>query len=348
MAKQVVFVVHGMGDFKDGWGAVYSKLLKELYERYEIAQFLPFEQQFEVKPLLYNDRFDKMRADWKAAADAVLGKLKPLGERGAQALATATQWAQSAGKNDFLRTHVLDVLFYRFIPQLAEAVRTSIRRQILEGMKGAETWSMIAHSLGTSVAHDSLVWMFDPASGESLPPEKFRLQALAMLANVSRVLESSENGASWDVYRSVVQPNVKLTKGVCNRFLNVRHTWDPVPLPKQFKPQPNWPDAATREVKESFQDIQIDDIEALGDPAIVHDLGHYLRNPAVHIPLFRSLIPLSAVISQDEEDQAIREHRKKTPLAQAKKKIEELKKFRLSDEEEDWNKILWMFHRFFS
>src|SRR5437867_4637861 len=114
MAKQVVFVVHGMGDFKDGWGAVYQKLLKELYERYEIAQFLPFEQQFEVKPLLYNDRFDKMRADWKTAADAVLGKLKPLGERGAQAVATATQWAQSAGKNDFLRTHVLDVLFYRF------------------------------------------------------------------------------------------------------------------------------------------------------------------------------------------------------------------------------------------
>jgi hypothetical protein len=252
-----------------------------------------------------------------------------------------------------VRTHALDVVLYRFFPNVAAAVRASVHNQLMKGIKGAKRWSIVAHSLGTSVTHDSLVWMFDPdAPAGRLPPEGFRMEALAMIANVSRVLESSgyvdEKGNDlnyrWDVYRSVVQPNAKVTKGVCSSFLNVWHKWDPVPLPKQFRPGAGWPDAATRAVEGAFQDIAIDDIEDFGELAEIHDLGHYLRNPAVHIPLFRSLLPIKGLIPPAEEKEKIDEYRAGTPFGKAKEKIEKLKKFRLSDEEEDWKKILPMIH----
>lgn len=354
MAKHVVFLIHGIGDFKnrEQWHNSYKSALPELYGRYEIAQDLPFDDLFELKPLFYNDELDGLRQRWADAAAQVLPLMKP-GSGGAGALQQLTEWAGSASKDDFARTHALDVLFYRFFPNVAAAVRASVHKQLVAGIKGAKHWSVIAHSLGTAVVHDTLVWMFDPqAPAGRLPPEGFRMEALAMIANVSRLMESSgyvdekdrKLGSRWDAYRSVVQPNAKVTKGVCSRFLNVWHTWDPVPLPRQFKPAADWPDAATRTVPGAFQDIQIDEIEDIDNLAEVHDLLHYLRNPRVHIPLFRSLVRI--FISPEEERAAVEEHVAKTPLSKAKKKLDKLKQFRLSDEEGDWKRILPVIHEF--
>lgn len=344
MAKHVIFVVHGMGDFKEDWGGGVAKLLKQLYERYEIATLLPFDEQFVVRPLFYNDRFDKLRSDWETAAKAVLGKMSFAGNL--SALKKVTEWTESANKKDFLRTHILDVVLYRFVPTVADAVRARIRKQILEGIKDADTWSVIGHSLGTSVLHDALVWMFDPASPEAIEPEKFRFQTLAMVANVSRVLEQTEYGPIWDVYRSVVHPDVDRTRGVCNRFLNVWHTWDPIPVPKKFKALPDWPDRQTRQLPEAFQDIRIEELEAADKVTAVHDIEHYLRNPKFHIALFRSLMPMGGVISAAEEKQARDEHTAANPISRVRKQLERLKDFRMSDEEENWGVILAKLHEF--
>lgn len=354
MARHVVFLIHGIGDFKDSdaWHESYRDALPELYGRYEAAQDLPFDDLFELKPLFYNDKFDGLRQRWAQAAGQVLPLMKP-GSRGASALQQLTDWAGSANQDDFARTHALDLVLYRFFPNVAAAVRASVHKQMMAGIKGAKHWSVIAHSLGTAVMHDTLVWMFDPqAPAGRLPPGGFRMEALAMVANVSRLLESSGHvdererrlGSRWDAYRSVVQPNANVTRGVCSRFLNVWHTWDPVPLPKQFKPAADWPDAATRATPGAFQDLEIDEIEDIDDPAEVHDLLHYLRNPRVHIPLFRSLVRI--FISPQEEQAAIEAHVRQTPLSRAKRKLEALKAFRLSDEEGDWRKILPAIHRF--
>lgn len=344
MAKHVIFVVHGMGDFKENWGDGVSKLIKQLYERYEIATLLPFDEQFLVRPLFYNDRFDKLRSDWETASKAVLGKMSFAGNL--SALKKVTEWTESANKDDFLRTHILDVVLYRFVPTVADAVRARIRKQILEGIKDAERWSVIGHSLGSSVLHDALVWMFDPASPEAVEAEKFRFQTVAMVANVSRVLEQTEYGPIWDAYRSVVHPNVERTRGVCNRFLNVWHTWDPIPVPKKFKPLPDWPDKVTRQQPESFRDIRIEELEAADKVTAVHDIEHYLRNPKCHIALFRSLMPMGGVISAAEEKQARDEHTAANPISKVKKQLERLKDFRMSDEEDDWGVILSKLHEF--
>lgn len=344
MAKHVIFVIHGMGDHDARWCDSVEDTLKSLYGQYAFAKLLPFDDQFEVKPLFYNDKFDALRKKWENAANQVLALMKP-GANGGAAIAEMTAWAGGANRNTLLRTHVLDVLLYRFCPTVTDQVRAAVHRQLLEGIRGAKQWSAIAHSLGTSVLHDTLVWMFDPDSPASLPPQGFRMETLAMVANVSRVLESSELGARWDAYRSVVQPNVKVTKGVCSSFLNVCHNWDPIPVPKKFKPTADWPDHATREVPGTFLDLRVDEIEKGSD---VHDLEHYLRNPGVHIPLFRSLLALPGVVSAEEEKAAVDAHRVHHPRAKVQKEIDRLKNLRLSDEDSDWKRILAMIHKTFS
>lgn len=344
MAKHVIFVVHGIGDHAAGWWKGVAETLADLYGRYEISKLLPFESQFEVKPVFYNDKFDALREKWERAADEVLGLMKP-GPAGASALQELTAWAGSANKKTFLRTHALDVVLYRFFPNVAGQVRAAVHRQMLEGMRGAQRCSAIAHSMGTSVLHDTLLWMFDPDSPAKLPPGGLRMEALAMVANVSRLLESRDLGAGWDAYRSVVRPNAKVDKGVCSRFLNVSHAWDPIPVPKKFRPTSDWPDAATRAVPDAFQDIRLEELEKDGE---VHDFEHHLRNPNFHIPLFRSLLPLPGVISPAEEKAAVDAHRAHHPRARVQKEIDRLKTLRLSDEEGDWRRILGMIHKYFS
>jgi hypothetical protein len=344
MARHVIFAIHGMGDHDADWCDSVAATLEKLYGQYAFAKLLPFADQFEVKPLFYNDKFDALRKKWESAANEVLALMKP-GPHGGGAIAEMTAWAAGANRKSFLRTHVLDVLLYRFCPTVTDQVRAAVHHQLMRGIRGAKQWSAIAHSLGTSVLHDTLVWMFDPASPAALPPQGFRMEVLAMVANVSRVLESSENGTRWDAYRSVVQPNVKVTKGVCNSFLNVCHNWDPIPVPKKFKPTADWPDAPTREVPSAFQDIAIDEIEK---PKMVHDFEHYLRNPGVHIPLFRTLLALPDVISREEEKAAVDAHRVHHPRAKVQKEIDRLKDLRLADEEADWKQILAMIHKYFS
>jgi hypothetical protein len=362
MSKHVVFFVHGVGDLQSAkeWQASYEDLLPKLYNRYDCSALLPFDEQFELKPVFYNDEFDDLRKKWAKAAEDVLPLMTP-GKFGGGALTTLTEWAEGADTNTVLRTHALDVVLYRFFPNVAAAVRANVQAQLLAGIKGADRWSIVAHSLGTSVVHDTLVWMFDPKAPKGrLPASGFRLEALAMIANVSRVLESygyedkdgNDLGATWDVYRSVVHPNVKPSKGACASFLNVWHTWDPIPVPKQFKPASDWPDAATRATEGAFLDIEIGEFEGVKKITSVHDIEHYLRNPSVHIPLFRRLIPIGeggrGLIPDGEMKKAVDKHRADNPLSEAKKWIDKLKDFRLSDEQGGWEKIFGMFLDFYA
>src|SRR5262245_6822896 len=116
-----------MGDLQSAkaWQASYEKLLPELYGRYASSAFLPFDDQFELKPLFYNDLFEKLRKQWAKAASDVLPLMKP-GKYGGSALVQLTEWAAGADKDNVWKTHALDVALYRFFPNVAAAVRASI------------------------------------------------------------------------------------------------------------------------------------------------------------------------------------------------------------------------------
>src|SRR3569832_1688725 len=101
--------------------------------------------------------------------------------------------------------------------------------QALTAQEESETInrSVIAHSLGTADAHDTLHAMY---RGGTLPPSVTRPRVVARSANVSRILLTDA-----DVYSCGVSPCVDSTKGICDYFLNVRHRWDPIPVPRAFQ-----------------------------------------------------------------------------------------------------------------
>ncbi len=336
MAKHILFLVHGMGDTRPGWSQDLQQLIRARYADFPGLNLLvPFDNNFTFSEINYNDKFDERRRAWAQNAQAVLGALAQNGlDSGAVNL--LTQYAAETGKDTFLNTHVLDVILYRFIPQIAEQVRAAVHKQILQTLTGQpqnETinWSVIAHSLGTSVTHDTLHAMY---SSGTLPPSITRPKVVAMLANVSRVLETDA-----DVYTSQVFPSLDPAKGVCDYFLNARHEWDPIPVPKQFKPVDDWPDIETRR-NNRFQNIVINAIEAKN----VHGFDHYLKNPKVHIALFRTLT-WDSLIDAAGAAAAIAQYEAGTPLGQFQTLINNIKQLWPS-EQATWREVIATFRNF--
>jgi len=147
MAKHVIFLIHGMGEFADGWSKSIQDQIKSLFSTYKIAQDFPFEQFFGFEEIFYNDRFDGLRKRWRTDSEAVLTQLKKAGvEKG-----VATELAKAGGApsvDNFLGTHVLDVGLYK-LPTVAEAIRSKVAKRILDTLLADPTtdrprWSVIA------------------------------------------------------------------------------------------------------------------------------------------------------------------------------------------------------------
>lgn len=340
MGKHILFLVHGMGDAKPGWSQETQQLIRGLYNKYnQLSLLVPFDQNFTFQEIYYNDKFDERRKAWKEHAEQVLQAISQ-GGLDANAAKLLAGYAAETDRDRFLNTHILDVILYRFIPQVAEQIRNAVCLQILETLKAqpqADTlrWSVIAHSLGTAVIHDTLHAMYTQSSAASvLPPSVTRSKVLAMLANVSRVLETDA-----DVYTSVVRPDVNPAQGVCDYYLNARHEWDPIPVPKQFRPLDDWPNVETRR-DNRYQSLLINAIESQN----VHDLLHYLKNPKVHIPLFRALT-WQSIIDDATAVAASAQYEASTPIGQFQGWIEKLKKI-WPNEQSNWRDTIKTFRSF--
>jgi hypothetical protein len=284
--KHVIFLVHGMGTHGEGWHAAYETQLRGLYASYSGLAQLPFSDHFVVEPVRYDQEFEALRDIWKKSSAGLGSALKKSGVKSAL-VEMLNRLSGIANKDTFLSTHIGDVLMYFALRQVSGLVRDSVRLQILKGIKkhgkvGNVRWSIIAHSLGTAVVHDSLHGLYTSSSVN--PKANFtgvtRPTVLAMIANVSRVME---DGGNFDVYTSRVHPGVGLKAG-CLYYLNARHEWDPFTQPKKFAPMSSWPDPETR-ARQLYVECQLRDIAQVN----VHALDHYLADPLVHGPLFNCL-----------------------------------------------------------
>jgi len=72
MSKHTIFLVHGMGDFKAKWSDALQEQIRTLYGKYPGLELMPFDEVFEFQEVLYNDKFDAVRDQWKKNADKVL------------------------------------------------------------------------------------------------------------------------------------------------------------------------------------------------------------------------------------------------------------------------------------
>ena len=292
MRRHILFFIHGMGVYVNDngkpinkWGVEAAKVLKEQYEKYPSLS-TSFDKVFKPVYINYDTIFHKILSNWAKEAKVISG----LGIEAAEIATRMVQWLEKGAKTDdnFLWTHVGDVILYRFFNLVRQNVKIAVAKQIHDALYPNEngaviSWSVIAHSLGTIVAHDAIHAMSSATPNEAgipiLDAIAPKADVIAMIANISKTLENDAL-----VYESAVAP-----QDTCNKYLNINNKFDPfvmeeLLLPEAFDPigYPEWDAAIT---KKKYFNIEPENIHHIN----VHSIENYLVNPVVHIPLLRAL-----------------------------------------------------------
>lgn len=301
-----LIVIHGMGKHDDDWSDPVAAKLEELYDGFDRSPPLltrkSFEERIQVVPLRYDGVLREILAEWAAANETLAQHADALDDGAVDRL---TGWLDSSDLDEFAWSHAADVLLYRGFSLIRErvkvAIATDLAHAIAEAIEADDSWSVLAHSLGTSVLHDSLhALMTTPPPGlpGAFDPQNAQAVLVMMVANVSRVLQTTPHVLELDPPDpTVVAPGTPgAADRACQLYYNIAHELDPFLVVKPFDPL-SWPDE--QGVADGiYRRIPADHIHE----ANVHSLLHYLEHPAVHIPLFRALTWDSAIpLAQEAE-----------------------------------------------
>jgi hypothetical protein len=281
--KPSLIIVPGMGEHDE------KSFKKEIVDalNYALGLYADWEGKdiesfVDIVPFEYNSFFTKYRAKVSTGSQGVGKLLETLtADKLAPIVGEFSKWNEELNKDNFFKTHWLDVLLYRFC-MLREPIRLKLADALIKAVKakGSQKVHILGHSLGTSVVHDTLAKLYaDPPDPErNLSPVTHRLASVHMVANVSRLLERFV-----EVAKSVVHP----CKGGCTfAYFQYRHIVDPITIPSPFEPMANdvWVDPA--KLSESqYQRLRPRLVTDLN----THAVGHYLQNPECHVPLLETL-----------------------------------------------------------
>jgi hypothetical protein len=285
-----LFLVHGMGYDVDGWHKQAVEFLGDFCDRFGPPGPKKFGDRFKVVGIVYDDVFRDILATWKSSSAEVLA----LGKKfDAPTVERILGWSQNAPgtDNNFLWSHAVDVVLYRLFPTVRDAVKVHVASRIaaeLTSLKAGESWSIIAHSLGTIVTHDTLhAWYTEPLGAAGQLGYALRPKLVTMLANVSRILQTTPEVLGSD---STVRPGQ-----ACLFYLNTFHHLDPFTFLRPFTPD-QWPDP-DKFRKGDYRLVLLDHIQQVN----IHDLLHYLKHPDLVTALFRTLLYQSFISKQKEE-----------------------------------------------
>ncbi|MET0342018.1 MAG: hypothetical protein ABW252_13520 [Polyangiales bacterium] len=274
---QVVFVVHGIGSDAgtratpaSDWSADIARTLRGAAGAYPGID----PKQLVIEPILYDDVFQRHARNWQELAQALRGT--PL-ER-------ATALLSTAAEGEFLWGSLGDVVQYRGLPMVRKNVHTAVAAKIAEAVAKhgiAHHYSVLAHSLGTAVAHDAISALATRSveGSTALHPPNFRFANFFTLANVSRLVWAT----TGDFYaKSRVRPRDSgLADDACpvDHYLDFRHVADPIPSIVRFAPR-GW----------SSSHCQQKTVRHLND-LNVHGFVHYLQSPQVSDRILARLFP---------------------------------------------------------
>ena len=162
-----------------------------------------------------------------------------------------------------------------------------VARQILDDVKqhyqkGNNTFSIVGHSMGTSVAHKVLQDLYSERQFQDELSTTIKFRMLMQVSNTSLVLSSDRDRH----YETLVGPSRFANKGVCSYMVNVSHRLDPISELVRFDPDlESWLDRD--EIRQNrYQDIRISRIT---DPN-VHSIVHYFDNPKVQEAFFENIL----------------------------------------------------------
>lgn len=317
--KHTIFLLHGMGNHTGDWAKEqgYLDAIKQVYGQYEILAKKPIEDRFEFVPVSYDHIFADIVKIWADNAKMISALAA---ETGAP-VGKLVNWLKGAGElnSNFAWSHAADVLLYRGFRLVREAVCTNVANQIITVVNkqhtefGKSSWSVVAHSLGTAVIHDTLARIGAPnkdwPGNLAFSSTNEQAKVVMMVANVSKVLEVKTVDEPYDAYGqkdasgnflTTVAPGFSGQLGrECLYYVNIRHKLDPFTIPKMFNPL-DWPDHAAALAKPPR--YVYNEVEHIHD-ANVHDFAHYFKHPDVHVPFFQRLITPD-IISPEEYKEA--------------------------------------------
>src|SRR6266403_4387344 len=162
MAKNIVFVLHGIGQYTAGWMDLESSavpILKTAAAAYPFFSGKSLDTYVEFVPVLYDDVFERILKNW---SDLGKGLKDAIPTMPSFADKTVT-YLQDADKNNWWLKTGADVLLYWGFRLFQQRVILRVLAQICT--KVADTiaasdqvphYHVLAHSLGTAVAHDAL------------------------------------------------------------------------------------------------------------------------------------------------------------------------------------------------
>jgi hypothetical protein len=294
-----LFVIHGMGTFNDGWTEKgkpsLQNRIKGLFALYPGTA--PEVDGVEIEEINYSDVFDKWRKLWeKNAKDAA--KVVKAFDLADDVAGKLVKLADAATGDKFVRTHVLDVVLYRFMRIISEQVILEVMKRLSKRIKeirdreGRLRYSIIGHSLGTVVAYEAFhaAMTHNPA----LPPSD-RPNSVFLVSNVVVPLWKRGDGPGKDVYAPEMAPNLEMNDGWCFILNNINHRLDPASRLGPFDPPDAWfAPGVDRDLV--YNDIWLPegDVQQLD----IHDLWHYLSHPLVHVPLLRQLVSPGAITDE--------------------------------------------------
>lgn len=318
MPKSVVFFVHGMGQHNKDWiseeQGPATVLAREAtaYPGFDDPEDLHGATEFvEIR---YDDIFERILGQWANLASDLEGKLP---QATPEAITRIGDWLSEVDEPDnWFASHALDVALYRGFALVRRLIQLKVASLIMRTVAEREAagltdtaYILVAHSLGTTVAHDAVQRMATtnwlnridvaldalasrnvgpPTSREELDgalarygknpfgPGTFKFEAIFQISNTSRLLATTANG---NPYKSVVRPMFSGNgpdTNACRLLVNVDHYLDPISKVRRFRAEEAWPASARRNTaRDLFSIRHVHDIN-------VHALDQYLKHPAVH------------------------------------------------------------------
>jgi hypothetical protein len=295
---RVLLVVHGMGEHPAGWNKDVVAKLDEVAARYPAFQNAPhFSTQVTIREIAYDRVFADIVQAWNQDATALDDWAKQSG----RPLPKLVSWLRTPLPTEakgFFWTTAIDPLLYRGFHLVRDNVRAQVTAQVAQIAKeamaqGAAEISVLAHSLGTAVMHDSLeVLGRKPYDGnEVLTAKRWQFTNLFMLADVC--LLARKLVADIDYFDSVVRPTTAGTADdtYCQFFVNVWHRFDPFVLLGPFRPTA-W--------GENY--IEIGPLNHYRQ-ANIHGYTHYLDHPLVHVPIINGALGLPVITDAEQANE---------------------------------------------
>lgn len=317
MNKPIVLVIHGMGTHEPG--SVKEEIAKGLNEAAVNFGLSDFDINDKVEFFQFNysvflDEIRQRDADHASSIAEHLTLLQGHG-LGENIVTKLTEFFTDFDESDELYTHWMDVVYYGLM-FWGEKIRVDFAKRIndvmIEAKRGSRDVHIIAHSLGTAVAHDTLIKLFRKdvditSEVPGLDIAKFRIQSIWTVANVSRLL---------NLLNDIANPETSIVNGTedgcCDCLFNVRNIFDPFTWPKQYNRDDNTKD---------YKLLEVDTVRNLN----THDIKEYMAAPLVSESIFNYILGINLTKSQWES--GVNKHAEtciKKPIEDLKMAFEDL------------------------